>query len=297
MSLSRALLFSLICVCACGDVDKPGDQGLVDPNPTPNSPNNPNNPNPNNPGATALPAAALEGDRRRRAEALTSLFENGTIELQYDYIEDLGDGRGYTAGRAGFTSATGDLRDVVRTYTDAVPNNRLADYLPRLEELANDGSGDTSGLDGFPEAWVDSAKDPEQHSAQDAIVDREYFNPAMKLVDDNGLITPLSRAIFYDTLIQHGGGDDPDGLPALVTRTKAAVKTTPKAGEGERDWITAFLAERRKTLEHAENEATREVWAESVGRVDVLKKLVEDNKWGLDTSLTINTAGYNVTIP
>jgi hypothetical protein len=36
---------------------------------------------------------------------ITSTFENSTLELQYDYVENIGDGRGITAGRAGFTSA------------------------------------------------------------------------------------------------------------------------------------------------------------------------------------------------
>ena len=34
--------------------------------------------------------------------------------LQYGYIEDIGDGRGYTAGIIGFTTGIGDLPDVVK---------------------------------------------------------------------------------------------------------------------------------------------------------------------------------------
>lgn len=33
--------------------------------------------------------------------------------LQYGYIEDIGDGRGYIAGIIGFTTGIGDLPDVV----------------------------------------------------------------------------------------------------------------------------------------------------------------------------------------
>src|ERR1017187_10409152 len=43
----------------------------------------------------------LSGEKRIRAERLTSYFENSTLEPQYDYIENIHDGRGYTAGRAG----------------------------------------------------------------------------------------------------------------------------------------------------------------------------------------------------
>ncbi|CAG2119036.1 unnamed protein product, partial [Medioppia subpectinata] len=37
-----------------------------------------------------LPSAA-----KKRCEEYTSIFENDTIELQYAYCEDIGDGRGY----------------------------------------------------------------------------------------------------------------------------------------------------------------------------------------------------------
>src|SRR4051794_21747519 len=51
----------------------------------------------------------LSPDAQRVAEAITSVFENSTTELQYGYSVELDDGRGVTAGRAGFTSGTGDL--------------------------------------------------------------------------------------------------------------------------------------------------------------------------------------------
>src|SRR6185437_9800653 len=54
-----------------------------------------------------------------RIEQLTTVFENSTTTFRYDYVEDLGDGRGYTAGRVGFCTGTGDLLDVVERYTEA----------------------------------------------------------------------------------------------------------------------------------------------------------------------------------
>src|ERR671927_1439694 len=63
----------------------------------------------------------VDAERKHRAAQITSTFENSTLELQYDYVENVGDGRGVTAGRAGFTSATGDLLLVVRRYTEAKP--------------------------------------------------------------------------------------------------------------------------------------------------------------------------------
>lgn len=47
--------------------------------------------------------------------SFVSSAENSTLDYkeQYSYIEDIGDGRGYTAGIIGFTSGTGDLLLVV----------------------------------------------------------------------------------------------------------------------------------------------------------------------------------------
>ena len=53
------------------------------------------------------------------------------------YAAELGDGRGVTFGRAGFTSGTSDGLLVVRRYADVAPaNNTLARYLPVLRRLA-----------------------------------------------------------------------------------------------------------------------------------------------------------------
>src|SRR3954454_8817976 len=86
-------------------------------------------PDPSDPRLSLL----VDAERKLRAAQITSTFENSTLELQYDYVENIGDGRGITAGRAGFTSGTGDLLLVIRRYTEAKPGNVLASYIPSLE--------------------------------------------------------------------------------------------------------------------------------------------------------------------
>jgi hypothetical protein len=76
-----------------------------------------------------------DAERQDRAAKITSTFENATLELQYDYAENIGDGLGITAGRAGFTSNTGDLLLLVRRYTEMKPDNPLAPYIPALEAV------------------------------------------------------------------------------------------------------------------------------------------------------------------
>lgn len=55
------------------------------------------------------------GILRKEVLALVSSAENSDTDysLQYGYIEDIGDGRGYTGEIIGFTTGTGDLPDVV----------------------------------------------------------------------------------------------------------------------------------------------------------------------------------------
>ena len=57
---------------------------------------------------------------------LVSSAENSSLDwrAQFDYIEDIGDGRGYTAGIIGFCSGTGDMLELVEDYTRRSPTTR-----------------------------------------------------------------------------------------------------------------------------------------------------------------------------
>ena len=108
----------------------------------------------------------------------------------------------------------------------------------------------------------------------------------------------LGLAVLYDTVIQHGDGDNPDGLPAILTRTAAQVGGTPATGVDEHVWLDAFLHVRRATLEHAHNPATRKAWAESVARVDVLLQIASTGNYDLHGPIDIVSDVYTpVTIP
>jgi chitosanase len=228
--------------------------------------------------ADAAAPAGFTPAQRLRADRLISIFENSTMKIQYGYIERLidedgeTDGRGYTAGRAGFTTATGDFLLVVERYTERVPANGLKKYLPRLRQLSAAGSESIDGLDGIKAAWKTAALDPAFRQVQDEVVAQEYYNPAVRRWKGLGLKKPLSLAAIYDTIIQHGEGDDPDGLPALIRR--ATLRAGGKPGvAGESKWLGAFLAERKKTLLHAFDPDTRVHWAASVDRVTVFQQL------------------------
>jgi chitosanase len=245
-----------------------------------------------NAAATVTPAATygLTTEQKRVVEQITSTFENSTTTLQYAFIKDIGDGRGYTAGRAGFCTGTGDFLQVVERYTAAKPNNALAQYLPRLREIADEFAangydepvGDTDGLDGIDVAWKSAAaNDSAFRAAQDAVVDAAYYTPAMNYAKTLGLNTPLAKGQLYDAIIQHGDGSDPDGLSALISRTNAKSGGTPASGVSETTWLRNFLTVRRATLSNATNPDTRVAWAQSVSRVDVYISLLNQGNTGL----------------
>jgi chitosanase len=110
------------------------------------------------------------------------------------------------------------VRTVVEAYVADVPDSRLGRHLPRLRELAEHGSADASGLSGFPEDWAAAARDSVFRAAQDTLADRLTFTPALDAARRLGIRTPLGVAVLYDTAVQHGVADDPDGLPALIRR-------------------------------------------------------------------------------
>jgi chitosanase len=236
-------------------------------------------------------------EQRLLADQIISVFENETPDIDYAYAENLDDGRGITAGRAGFTSATGDMLLVVERYTQLVPQNPLAVYLPRLRELAEAESEAVDGLENLITAWQTAAQDSIFRRVQDNVVDEEYYQPAVDYADELGMAYPLSLLNLYDACIQHGDGDDPDGLSAMITRTTAQVHGTPGDGVSEHTWLQAFMTIRRSVLLNATDPDTREAWAESVGRVDALISIFESGNMNLTPPIVINPYGTEFTLP
>jgi chitosanase len=251
---------------------------------------------PSGAAGTGSYTAAPSGGSDQTIAQMISVFENGTPEIQYAYIQDLHDGRGYTAGRAGFCTACGDLLTVVQTYTAQVPDNPLAGYLPTLTQLAKASDDSTKGLNGFVRAWSTAADDPVFRQVQDRVTDDLYTAPARKLADANGVRSALGLAILVDTAVQQGTDDDPDGLLAMVRKTIAAVGGTPAGGVDETAWLQGFLDVRRDTLENPTSSDTGKVWRESVGRVDALRALLDAGNLDLATPFTISPFGDPQTI-
>jgi len=190
----------------------------------------------------STPAGADLTDPRKKdiAMRLVSSAENSSLDwrAQYRYIEDIEDGRGYTAGIIGFCSGTGDMRELVEEYTRRKPGNVLAKYRTALRRV--DGSDSHAGLDpGFTAAWRKAAADPVFQRAQDDERDRVYFNPAVQQAKRDGLHA-LGQFAYYDAIVMHGGGTDPASFGA-IRRNAMRKARTPAQGGSEVAYLNAFL--------------------------------------------------------
>ncbi|MDT8912167.1 chitosanase [Amycolatopsis sp. PS_44_ISF1] len=193
-------------------------------------------------------------EKKEIAMKLVSSAENSSLDwkAQYSYIEDIGDGRGYTAGIIGFCSGTGDLLELVQDYTRSVPGNPLARYLPALEKV--NGSDSHSGLGpAFESAWKSAAKTSQFQSAQNAERDRVYFDPAVNQAKSDGL-GALGQFVYYDAIVMHGPGESSDSFGGI--RKSALKKAKPPAqGGDETGYLKAFLSARKVIMKQEEAHA------------------------------------------
>lgn len=193
-------------------------------------------PKPTGPPTPAPATPLTDPVKKEYAQELVSSAENSTLNWrgQFGYIEDIGDGRGYTGGIVGFCSGTSDMLAVVQEYTKRKPVNGLAKYLPALRTV--DGSDSHAGLDpGFPAAWKTAAADPIFQKVQEDARDQMYFTPAVRLAQADGL-RALGQFAYYDAAVMHGVS----GLRGI--RAHALLKAhTPAAGGDEIAYLGAFL--------------------------------------------------------
>jgi len=224
-----------------------------------------------------------EGDlaspaQRDTAMQLVSSAENSTLDWrsQYGYLEDIGDGRGYTGGLIGFTSGTSDMLQLVEDYTRAEPDNPLARFLPALRAVEGTASHDGLGVP-FEQAWVAAAGDPGFRRAQDALLDSMYFDPAVTRAKKDGL-GALGQFIYYDAIVMHGPGSDGSSFGGIRSAAMATAKT-PAQGGDERAYLTAFLDVRVRVMRE-------EAAHDDVSRVSTAQRLfVREGNLDLHTPL------------
>jgi chitosanase len=240
--------------------------------------------------AVAVAAVGLDDPAKKEiAMKIVSSAENSSLDwrAQFKYIEDIGDGRGYTAGIIGFCSGTHDMLELVEEYTRRSPGNVLAKYLPALREV--DGSDSHDGLDpDYPKDWRTAAKDTVFQNAQESERDRVYFNPSVSQARTDGLRT-LGQFIYYDAIVMHGDGSD--GTSFTNIRKRALTKAKPPAqGGDEATYLNAFLDARVWAMKQEEAHS-------DTSRVDTAQRVfVQNRNFDLNTPLTWKVYGDSFTI-
>jgi chitosanase len=208
--------------------------------------------------AAGAPTGLATPLKKEFAMKLVSSAENSSLNwrAQYRSIEDIHDGRGYTAGIIGFCSGTGDMLEVVRAFTRARPHNGLRRFIPALRRV--NGSASHKGLGKrFVAAWRRAAQHRAMRRAQDAERDRVYFRPAVTLAKADGL-RALGQFAYYDAMVMHGPGDDASSFGGIRKAALAKAKT-PAQGGDETAYLNAFLDARKAAMltEEAHSDTSR----------------------------------------
>ena len=236
--------------------------------------------------ADGVRAAAVDLDdpaKKEIAMKLVSSAENSSLDwkAQYGYIEDIGDGRGYTGGIIGFCSGTHDMLELVEEYSNRAPGNVLEKYLPALREV--DGSDSHDGLDpNYTGDWRTAATDPVFQASQNDERDRVYFGPAVSQGKSDGVRT-LGQFIYYDAIVMHGDGGG-TGFRGIRQRALNNARP-PSQGGDEGAWLNAFLDARVWAMRQEEAHS-------DTSRVDTAQRVFLDaGNFDLNTPLAWEVYG------
>jgi chitosanase len=234
-------------------------------------------------GVRAAAVDLTDPAKKEIAMELVSSAENSSLDwkAQYGYIEDIGDGRGYTGGIIGFCSGTHDMLELVEEYSNRAPGNVLEKYLPALREV--DGSDSHDGLDpNYTGDWQAAAADPVFQASQNDERDRVYFDPAVSQGKSDGVRT-LGQFIYYDAIVMHGDGS---GTGFRGIRQRALTNARPPSqGGDEGAWLTAFLDARVWAMQQEEAHS-------DTSRVDTAQRVFLDaGNFDLDPPLAWKVYG------
>jgi chitosanase len=197
------------------------------------------------------PGLALNTNVKNASLQMTTTLENSDTQLQFNYAENINDGRGITFGCIGFCTGTYDGNELIKYYTTLNQNNILAKYIPALDAIdagshnaaGGDGNPGVEGLSGFI-TDVQSCKDPLFAQAQLYKLDQLYWNPAVSMWNSIGAKNALTLAFIYDMSVRHGA----DGAQDIINQVTSALGGTPETGVNENTYLSEMFTIRDAAL-------------------------------------------------
>ena len=226
--------------------------------------------------ALAPPAVDNTAGWKEVALRITSTAENSTTNwtTAYPYIEDIGDGRGLTAGIVGWCSGTGDMLVLVQYAAQQTPGNLLEKWIPKLQQIMAAAYSQRPSLSNsllgsaFIADWKTAAAQAWFQAAQRAERDRLYWGPAAAQATTDG-VGNCGRAVMYDISVNHGQGSDPESFGGICAAAAAQAKP-PSQGGTEKAYLLALCDKRDAVLRS---------WGDyqSNGRSPAFRNLVNNN--------------------
>ena len=293
VTVAAAIAAVLLLSSACGSTEAPV-VGPVSAAAVPPAGAPPVAPSPAAEASSSEPVSLRDPAKKDLAMQLVSSAENSTLDWrgQYGYLEDIGDGRGYTGGLIGFTSGTGDMLILVRNLTATAPQNPLAPFLPALRAVNGSDSHDDLG-EAFEDAWRRTATDPlfatTFVAAQDRLRDEVYFDPAVAAATADGLPL-LGQFAYYDAAVVHGPGTDDQSFGGIRAAAKKQAEPPAQGGSLTR-YLDAFWRARIAVMRS-------EPAHEDVSRItDLQQKFAGEGNYSLQTPLTWSVYGDTYSIP
>ena len=201
------------------------------------------------------PLTALTGMSAQQIDTvlqLISLPENGMPKWykNYNYIEFLGDGRGFTATLFGACSGTGDLAMIFDELAKIQPRSKNCDELLKYRDTLKKKRGDDiKGIEPIKNIIKNLGEDAAWQAAVWKVYVKLYWQFAMDWSDKTGasakrpgpkLTSALTRGFMVDTSINHGA--EYGSLMDVVKRMR-----DPDAKD-ELAWFNDFADARKKML-------------------------------------------------
>ena len=203
--------------------------------------------------------------------SLVSIAENSDTSFwnYYNYIENIGDNRGYTISIAGFCTGTGDFSSLLQQLQIINPNHPLCSFIGGVQ--ASD-KGDVSQLTGLDVAVKNLGNDDKDfNTAVWMTIKSKYWDTAYEYFLSKKLKSLLAFYIIYDTNINFGEMTAFESINACNSE------------KDETNFLNQFLQIKQTTIE---KDTT--LGEGKYNRVDMQKSLLSSGNFDLHTPMNLN---------